>query len=340
MMTAMIELNTDNVSHYLRDRGFADVQSVEPLLGGVSNVVFRVETDDRLLVLKQSRPQLRTEAPWFSDLSRIFREIDVMEALHPTLPDVVPEVLFRDDENYAFVMSHAPTPCRDWRSILLRGEVLPEFGEKAGRILGAIHQWTHENRRAVEPFRNQTVFDQLRIDPFYRRVSERHPDLGRPIGALIEQLRSSTTALCHGDFSPKNLLLHRDSFTLVDYETAHFGDPTFDIGFCLSHLFLKLIHLPPQWRKLRDTIRGFWHGYTSNIMFAPPEQLCEAGAGHLGACLLARVDGTSPAPYLKEEHKQEIARRLSRRFLQERFHRVEDPLQLALDDVTRIQHRE
>jgi len=336
----MLELTPENACDYLRDCGFADVRSVEPLPGGVSNVVFRVETNDRLLVLKQSRPQLRTEAPWFSDPSRIFREIEVMEALHPALPEVVPKVVFRDDENYAFVMSHAPTPCSDWRSVLLRGEIQPALGANAGQILGTIHEWTHQNRRAVEPFRDQTVFDQLRVNPFYRRVIERHPDLSRPIGVLIEQLRNTTTALCHGDFSPKNLLLHRDSFTLVDYETAHFGDPTFDIGFCLSHLFLKLIHLPLQWRMLRDTIRSFWHGYTSNMMFAPPEQLCEAGVGHLGACLLARVDGTSPAPYLKEVHKQEIVRRLGRRFLHERFHRLEEPLQLALDEVTRIEYRE
>jgi 5-methylthioribose kinase len=340
MMTAMLELTPDNVRDYLRDRGLSNVRNVEPLPGGVSNVVFRVETDERLLVLKQSRPQLRTEAPWFSDLSRIFREIEVMEALHPALPGVVPEVLFRDDENYAFVMSHAPVPCRDWRSVLLHERVVPALGEQAGAILGRIHQWTHQNRAAIEPFRDQTAFDQLRTDPFYRRVEERHPDLRQPVSGLIERLQTTTVALCHGDFSPKNLLLHACGFTLVDYETAHYGDPTFDIGFFLSHLFLKLIYSQLQCKELRDTIRRFWAAYTAMPLFLPPERLAEFGVMHLGACLIARVDGTSPAPYLTEEHKKEIARRIGRRFLRERFDDIEDALQLATDEVKLIQYRE
>jgi len=42
-----------------------------------------------------------------------------------------------------------------------------------------------------------------------------------------------------GDYSPKNILAHSAGFTLVDYETAHLGDPTMDLGFFLSHLILK-----------------------------------------------------------------------------------------------------
>ena len=68
---------------------------VEELSGGVSNVVFRVQTFKGLFVLKQSRAQLRTADPWFSDLSRVFREIDAMQLLAPRLPEgVVPQVLY------------------------------------------------------------------------------------------------------------------------------------------------------------------------------------------------------------------------------------------------------
>ena len=63
--------------------------------GGVSNVVLNVEQGDRRLVLKHSRPQLRTREAWFSDIERIWREQEVMEVLHPLLPaGSVPAVLF------------------------------------------------------------------------------------------------------------------------------------------------------------------------------------------------------------------------------------------------------
>ena len=107
----MLELTTEKrFAGYLVERGWikGGFCQVEMLGGGVSNVVFRVKTFNQWYVLKQSRPQRRTADPWFSDVSCIFREIDVMRLLAPRLPgDVIPEVLFRDDENFAFLMSHA-----------------------------------------------------------------------------------------------------------------------------------------------------------------------------------------------------------------------------------------
>jgi hypothetical protein len=40
--------------------------------------------------------------------------------------------------------------------------------------------------------------------------------------------------------------------------------------------------------------------------------------GHLGVCLLARIDGTSPIDYLPEEASREAVRRVGRWLLWER----------------------
>src|SRR5262249_33847994 len=96
---AMLELTPENAIDYLRSTGRLGPGSaqVELLGGGVSNIVLRVIAADRQFVLKQSRPQLRTRDAWFSDLDRIYREQEVMEALLPLLPPLtVPEVLFAD----------------------------------------------------------------------------------------------------------------------------------------------------------------------------------------------------------------------------------------------------
>src|SRR5947199_5828200 len=135
----MLELTADNALPYLRERGLvgAEPAHVELLGWGVSNVVLRVEAADRLFVLKQSRPQLRTRDAWFSDLDRVYREQEVMQALRPLLPPgVVPEVLFADRPNYVFAMSHAPLEARVWKEALLAGEVDLALGEHAGSVLG------------------------------------------------------------------------------------------------------------------------------------------------------------------------------------------------------------
>jgi 5-methylthioribose kinase len=315
----MLELTIENAPTYLRQQGWVDDScQVEELSGGVSNVVLRVMTSKSLNVLKQSRAQLRTSDPWFSDLSRIFREIDAMQLLGPRLePGIVPLVHFRDDANYAFLMCHAPRNARDWRTVLLQGEVETGLGRTAGRILGQIHQATSGDHAALGAFRDRTVFEQLRVEPFYRRVAERCPDAAPVLKLLIEDMAGKSICLCHGDFSPKNLLLHESAFTLVDYETAHLGDPGFDIGFFLSHLFLKALMHPARWPDFELLLTEFWLGYEGAFRFSPFDMLVSTGLDHLGGCLLARVDGTSPAPYLIDPRRKDAARRIAKGLLLE-----------------------
>ena len=152
----------------------------------------------------------------------------------------------------------------------------------------------------------------------YVRVQERCPDVATAIQPLIEHCRTLRLGICHGDFSPKNLLLHKAGFTLVDYETCHLGDVTFDLGFFLSHLMLKAVHLPKARQAIHELTRSFWAGYTRAVTFAPLDELVSAGIGHLGGCLLARVDGTSPAPYLTDDAERDRVRNLARRILRGR----------------------
>jgi 5-methylthioribose kinase len=331
----MQELTAENAVAYLRLGGWvgSGPVEVEPLTGGVSNIVLRVRTSDRLFVLKQSRPRLRTRDPWFSDLDRVWREMEVMQALGPHLPaGVVPEVLFADRPNFVFAMSHAPLEAVVWKAQLLAGEVDLGRGEQAGRVLGRLHDITVRNRSLVEPFADRTVFVQLRVDPFYSRIQERLPDVAPAVQLLAGELLQRRDALCHGDYSPKNMLMHARGFTLVDYETAHWGDPAMDLGFFLSHLMLKAIKRWPDHRRYFDLTRSFWRGYRAEATCLPPQGLERRGIGHFAVCLLARVDGTSPVDYLPEEDRRAAVRRLGRAVLAGRPSAWEDVLMLA-DDI-------
>src|SRR5262249_23571909 len=160
-----------------------------------------------------------------------------------------------------------------------------------------------------------TVFVQLRIDPFYRRIQERLPDVAAAVEPLIDGMMSSRAALCHGDYSPKNILVHGvgpAGFTLVDYETAHQGDPAMDLGFCTSHLVLKSFR--PGADGVLDLVAGFWRGYAAEVQSLDVADLERRGVAHLGLCLLARIDGTSPIDYL-DEPARERARNLGRAIL-------------------------
>jgi 5-methylthioribose kinase len=333
----MLELTADNALDYLRSRGLVGTgpARVAVLGGGVSNLVLGVETPERAFVVKQSRPRLRTRADWFSDLDRVYREQEVMQALEPLLPPgTVPAVLFSDRPNYVFGMAHAPAGARVWKELLLAGEVEQRRGEVAGAILGRLHQATAADQALLQRFRDPTVFVQLRVDPFYRRVRERRPEVAAAVDALIDRLLGRCDALCHGDFSPKNLLAHAGGFTLVDYETAYGGDATMDLGFCISHLLLKAVRRAPDHERHLELVRSFWGGYAAEARFVRLAELEAAGVAHAGVCLLARIDGTSPVDYLPEEDKQEAVRRLGRALLLDGPRTWEEALALAAAELS------
>jgi 5-methylthioribose kinase len=333
----MLELTADNAIAYLRQQGRIGPgpARAEPLGGGVSNAVLRIETPEMLFVLKQSRPQLRTRDAWFSDVDRVWREMEVMQVLGSRLPPgAVPAVLFCDRANFVFAMSHAPVESRVWKAQLLAGEVDLNLGTLTGRVLGRMHEVTARERTLVEPFADRTAFVQLRVDPFYRRIQERLPDVAVAVEPLAEELLSRKEALCHGDYSPKNILTHAGGFTLVDYETAHLGDPTMDPGFFLSHLMLKAVKRSGERGKYFELTRAFWRGYREEVAFAPAAELEARAVGHFAVCLLARVDGTSPVDYLPEEDKRQAVRALGRRVLAERPRRWEEVLSLADERMT------
>jgi aminoglycoside phosphotransferase (APT) family kinase protein len=309
----MRELTADNAAVYLREQGWIGDRPVrvEELSGGVSNLVLRVETNSQLFILKQSRPQLRTRDAWFSDVSRVFREQEIMEALAPILPrGVVPEVLHRDRDNYVFTMTHAPRDAVVWKSQLLAGDADPRRAEDAGRILGTIHEASGSNPSRFEQFAERTVFEQLRIEPYYVRIRQRRPEVAAAVAPLIDRMRTAREALCHGDFSPKNLLAHAGGFMLVDYETAHFGDPAMDLGFFLTHLLLKAAKRSDERQRYFALTEAFWRGYGSVLRYTDTAAIMRRGVPHLGACLLVRIDGTSPVDYLTEEPKSDAMRRL------------------------------
>lgn len=337
----MLELTADNALAFLRERSWiAPGRARAEALGwGVSNAVLRIVTEERSFILKQSRPQLRTRDAWFSDLERVFREQEVMQVLSPLLPEgTVPEVLFSDRANYVFAMSHAPVDSKVWKETLLAGHVDLEVGERAGHILGLIHERSARNPALIEPFEDRNVFIQLRVDPFYRRVQERRPEVAEAVEGIVERMLSIKECLCHGDYSPKNILTHDQGFTLVDYETAHCGDPTMDLGFFLSHLMLKALKNYAMRARYFDLTRAFWAGYSSVVTFRPVGELQTRGIEHLAVCALARIDGTSPVDYLPEEPKREGVRRLARRILRERPIEWDDVLRFADAEWGDIDH--
>jgi 5-methylthioribose kinase len=331
-------VDVENLEEYLRSSGRIELGMpirVELLGGGVSNAVFRVEpAKGRPFVIKQARERLRTEAPWFSRIERIWRETAVMSTIRSLLPTgAIPQILFEDRENFLFAMEAVDPRHVVWKQELLAGRLRPEVAVRLARYLAAIHRGTHRDSRCEQDFADREIFVELRVDPFYRHIARVHPELRPPIEALIDEMWRTRVCLVHADFSPKNVLLVDAGqgalqITLVDFETGHYGDPAFDLGFFLSHLVLKAVHAEygsEQFLRLAET---FWDNYQSEIATLANDPAFAAATlerrtvANLAGCALARVDGTSPVDYLPRNEQRERVRRVCRHVLVEGIQRL------------------
>ena len=174
-----------------------------------------------------------------------------------------------------------------------------------------------------ETLSDTSLFEELRVDPYYRTAARAHPDIAPRIDALIAAMNrpANERTLVLGDFSPKNILVHSGGLILLDFECAHAGDAAFDLGFFLSHLLLKTIRAASNDRQLASRYLGltplFWRDLSGSKRHRHrPLGLNWSVAPilHVAACSLARVDGKSPVEYLDAE-QQAIARSFAREAL-------------------------
>jgi 5-methylthioribose kinase len=301
-------LNESTVVAYLKSRKIFSLDSdpsVEILTGGVSNVVLGISGQGRDLVLKQALPELKVEATWAADQRRAIVEAHAIQVLHALTPASVPQLFDVDPERFIVILERAPRTTTNWKEDLLAGIIHPEIGAELGSILARWHRQTSGDSVLLEEFVEDTLFEQLRINPFYRTLAAKHKNVAARIGALIQELENSKTALVHGDFSPKNILVKQDLHPIVlDFEVAHTGNPVFDLAFLLGHLLCKKEHsADPQMKEaFAATAFEFLTSYEAEFGAKAAPSL----TWHVATIALARVDGISPVSYLSKDEQVRV----------------------------------
>ena len=318
---AAFDLTAVSAPRYLTGRNWYQSLRVSELSGGVSSTALLVESQAERFVIKQALPRLRVAQEWLSDPARVFREAAALEFLSPLLPaGAVPRVLFRDDANYLFGMTAAPEGSEPWKTCLMRGECKSSIAEHVAGTLAALITAGYQSEESRDRFGDLRFFNELRLDPYYRTLLAHHPDLAGPLRSLIDDYPRRASTLVHGDYSPKNILVCGTSAMVIDFEAIHYGDPAFDAAFLLNHLRLKAFHMPEHAPSFARLARAFW--YTLSGAIPPIPDFERHTIQHLGALLLARMDGKSPVEYIREPRLRQQIRDFARDCIQSPPNRV------------------
>jgi aminoglycoside phosphotransferase (APT) family kinase protein len=288
-----------------------------PLTGGVSSDVYRVETDDgRKLVVKRSIPRLRVREEWLAPVERIAGEVRWLKLARSIDPRLAPEVLAECPEAHVFAMAFLdPANHPVWKDEMAAGRVEPAFAAAVGRDLARIHAITAGRPDIAATFDTYDFFFALRVSPFLLFTADRHPDVAPRLRALADDLGRRRIALMHGDVSPKNILVGPEGPVFLDAETTAYGDPAFDLAFCLTHLLLKTVWLRPNREAVMASFDALRAAYAAGLTWEPAEALSARAAALVSGLLLARIDGKSPAPYITDPADKDFIRRSAKALL-------------------------
>ncbi|HRD96113.1 MAG TPA: aminoglycoside phosphotransferase family protein [Rubrivivax sp.] len=321
MLDAELEPVPAAFAQALRELGLAGAEGLsgQPLTGGVSSDIWRIATARGPVCAKRALAKLRVAADWHAPIERNQYEARWMQVAQAAQPGCTPLVLGQHPGLGVLVMEWlAPADHRLWKTMLRDGHADTATAQAVGRTLAHIHAHAAARAGELAPlFDTDTTFFAIRLEPYLLATAQHHPDLAQRLQALMAQTQSNKRTLVHGDVSPKNILIGPGGPVLLDAECAWWGDPAFDLAFCLNHLLLKCLWKPAM---QGDFLAGFAvlaEAYLAGVDWEPREQLERRAAALLPGLLLARVDGKSPVEYLTADIQRDTVRQAARLLLRQ-----------------------
>lgn len=287
-----------------------------PLTGGVSSDIFRVDLAAGPICVKRALAKLRVAADWRAPVARNLYEARWMRVAAGIVPAAVPKLLGQDETAGALAMAYlAPEDHPVWKAELRDGRADPAFAAEVGRRLAAIHAATAADPVLAAEFPTDAIFYDIRLEPYLVATAAAHPDCAAALHALVETTRRTKRALVHGDVSPKNILVGPQGPVVLDAECAWWGDPAFDLAFCLNHLLLKGLWRPDSAPDFLACFDALAAAYLAGVEWEPAAAFESRAARLLPGLFLARVDGKSPAEYLTDAAQKDRVRRVARALL-------------------------
>ncbi len=298
----------------------------ERLTGGVSSDIWRIDLPSGPVCVKRALAKLRVAADWQAPVERNRYEARWMRRAAAAVPGAAPRLLGVDETSGTLAMQFLPADRYTlWKTQLRDGDADSAFAAQVAHALVGIHAATAADPTVASAFPTDAIFYDIRLEPYLVATAHAHPDLAQRLHSLVAATQANKHALVHGDVSPKNILRGPHGPLFLDAECAWWGDPAFDLAFCLNHLLLKCLWAPSATPGFLTCFDAMANAYVARVTWEGPAALEARAAQLLPGLFLARVDGKSPVEYITTEQDKNRVRRVARALL---THPVE-----ALGDV-------
>ncbi len=255
--------------HYLRRQEWLDQQETVLRLEhpgeGNMNQVVRVVTNQRSVILKQSRPWVQKFPQIEAPVGRVLIEARFYELINRDafFRQFAPQVFGRDPDNYVLLLEDLGKGADFTFIYQLEHTIDATHLEQLMGILSHFHHLKFD-RETVEdfpdnlgmrrlnhqhlfvfPLAEDTGFDLDQVQPGLQDIAlpyKRDKKLKENMQELGERYLSAGPCLLHGDYFPGSWLKIGTEVKIIDPEFCFFGPPEYDLGVMLAHLNMARTH--------------------------------------------------------------------------------------------------
>ncbi|SFU13727.1 5-methylthioribose kinase [Algoriphagus locisalis] len=256
--------------------------SAKPAGESNMNLVLRVKTSLRSVILKQSKPYVRKFPQIPAPIDRTEIELCYYQLVEDDekLSHYSPKVILYNPELHILLIEDLGDG-RDLTDIYKKGYQW-ETNDflSISTYLNALHKLEvsnfPDNREMkklnhehlfVFPFMEENGFDLDTIQPGLQEISLNYKT-DTPLKNALERLGkrylSTGTTLLHGDFYPASWLKTESGIKIIDTEFAYMGDCEFDLGVLFAHFDLAAIEQSQH----HEFLKHYQHRYAEDLVNA------------------------------------------------------------------------
>lgn len=243
---------------YFRSKGWLsseeEIQSYEKAGEGNMNVVIRLSTSKKNLILKQSRPYVQKYPQISAPLNRIWTEKAFYDhtSKNGFLSGFSPKILDFDENNHLLLLEDLGNSSdfmgiysdnnilkKDEISILI--DYLAKLHSSPINTFPGNQEMKKLNHEHIfiYPFMEDNGFDLDNIQLGLQAISMKFKKdtlLKNKVIELGEKYLKTGSKLLHGDFYPGSWLKTPSGLKVIDPEFSFLGDAEFDLGVMIAHL--------------------------------------------------------------------------------------------------------
>lgn len=286
MLTAIIEF----ILVSLREKfpNFVVAASPEQLSGGFLNYVWRIQggagSAPKSVIVKWTPAYIASAPEVPLDPERIFIEARAMSlfesggALEKIFQNKIrPPRLYHLEKEHQLLFMEDLGQSPNLGNWLQKPHTQLEaetIGRTLGTFIGQLHKTTAHQSAFAGMFNNIKI-QRTRLDFQYKNIQSyaaraglpNADEIGKQAVQLGERLQQPGSNLIMGDLWPPSIIVTETGLRLIDWELAHYGHPSQDVGHFAAHLWMSVhrASTPETAANVRTILTHFLESYRNRI---------------------------------------------------------------------------